>query len=913
MIKNNPWFTTGVKNLKQTIAGLSVVIVLLFFIVFCPLNHAYAEEKGPTVRIGVLAFRGAEYASEMWHPTAEYLSAQLPQYSFRIVPLTFEEISPAVEHGDVEFILANSSIYVELEYYYGVSRIATMKNLTSEGAYTTLFGGVIFTRADRKDMYRLEDLKGKSFMAVDETSLGGWRVAWRELKENGIEPHDFSRLQFGGTHDKVVYAVRDGVVDAGTVRTDILERMVLDGKIDMSSFRILDPKKFKDFSFAVSTRLYPEWPFAKVKHARDELAQKVVVALLNMPGESPAAKSAKIAGWTIPLDYGPVHEALKELRVGPYRDYGKITLSDAVRIYWYLIVLGFILVAVLIAFAAYVARLNRGLRQVKTELEEAQRDLEMKVTERTKDLKSINEELEMEISERTHAEVALKKRDENLRMLLGSVFEGIYGVDTEGNCTFCNNACLKFLGYEKEQDLLGENMHQRIHHSRADGTAYTDDKCRIHSAFMEKQGVYVGDEVFWRADGSCFETEYWAYPIMDNDLVIGGVVTFIDITERRKMEKELLKAQKLESLGVLAGGIAHDFNNILTAILGNINLVMWKVTPDNELFGLLREIENASLRAKGLTYQLITFSKGGAPVKKTAYLQNIIRESAVFALRGSNVRCECIFSDSLWPAEIDEGQINQVVHNLILNAEQAMPNGGIIEIRAGNITVGPESALKMKEGKYVKITFTDQGAGIPKKNVKKIFDPYFTTKENGSGLGLAVTYSIIKNHDGYIAVNSEEGVGTTFIIYLPASGKEVSEEKAAEDVEVAGTGRVLIMDDEELVRDVAGEMLKKLGYTFEFARDGAEAIEAYESAKESGQPFDVVIMDLTIPGGMGGKEAIQRLLEINPGIRAIVSSGYSDDPVMAAYRKYGFARALKKPYTMNELGEAVRKVLILKP
>ena len=913
MIRNNYLLMTASINLKKAIAGL-LSAVLFSVILSYPLTYAGAQEREKSIKIGVLAYRGADHALSMWEPTAKYLSAQLPSYSFIIVPLKFEEINPAVKKGEVDFILANSSIYVELENYYGVSRIATMKNLSSAGGYTTLFGGVIFTRADRNDINSLEDLKGKSFMGVDETSLGGWRVAWREFKANGVDPyHDFAVLKFGSTHDDVVYAVRDGIVDAGAVRTDIFERMAQAGKIQMSSFRVLNLKKFEHFPFVVSTRLYPEWPFAKVKHTPDELAQKVVVALLNMPEQNPAAISASIAGWTIPLDYGPVHEVLKELRVGPYKDYGKITLRDAARMYWYWIALSFLVVVILITFAVYVTRLNQGLRGIKRELENSRMDLELKVGERTAELKNINEELEGEIAERTHVEEVVRERDEQLRLLLGSVFEAIYGVDTEGNCTFCNAACLNMLGYEREEDLLGKNMHLLIHHSHTDGAEYPAEKCRIYEVFINKKGAHVSDEVFWRADGSKFEVEYWSYPILKNGSLIGAVVTFVDITERRKMEAEILNAHKLESLGVLAGGIAHDFNNILTAIIGNISIISMQLNPEDELYVRCKEIENASLRAKGLTQQLITFSKGGAPVKKTASLLNIIQESAVFALRGSNVRCECRVPDNLWPAEIDEGQISQVIHNLAMNAEQAMPAGGIIDIIAENIAIGTESVLPMKEGKYIKITFADQGIGIPKENIKRIFDPYFTTKEEGSGLGLAATYSIIKNHDGYITVNSEEGVGTTFTAYLPASEKELFKKKAAEDVAVAGTGRVLIMDDEEMVRHVAGEMLNKLGYSVGFARDGAEAIELYKSAKESDQPFDVVIMDLTIPGGMGGIEAMQQLTDLYPGIKAIVSSGYSDDQVMADYQKYGFAGVLIKPYKINQMSESIRKVLPSKP
>ena len=901
-------------NLRRTMAGL-LSAALVSFIALFPVNRADATAGENPVKIGVLAFRGHEYAVSMWTSTAEYLSAQLPQYSFLIVPLRFEEINPAVEKGEVDFILANSSIYVELEYYYGVNRIATMKNFTSEGGYTTVFGGVIFTRSDRMDIQELSDLRGKSFMAVDETSFGGWRVAWRQLKENGIDPYkEFASLKFGGTHDDVVYAVRDGAVDAGTVRTDILERMSHDGKIEMRTFRILNQKIHEGFPYVISTRLYPEWPFAKVRHTPDELAQKVAVALMNMPEESPAVRNAKIAGWTIPLDYGPVHESLRVLRVGPYKDYGKITLLDAVRFYWYWLALGIVLIVGTFGVAVYVIRLNKGLRRVTSELEESQRGLELKVSERTAELRTMYEELEKEIAERRRAEAVVRERDERLRLLLGSVFEAIYGMDIDGNCTFCNAACLNLLGYEREEDLLGKNMHQLIHHSHADGRKYPWEKCRINRMFREKQGIHVDDEVLWRSDGSCFSAEYWAYPIIKNNLVIGCVVTFIDITDRRKMEEEMTKTQKLESLGVLAGGIAHDFNNILTAIVGNISMVMMQVNPVDELYAKLKEIENASVRAKDLTRQLITFSKGGAPVRKAASLVNVIKEPAVFALRGSNVRCEFSMSENLWSAEIDEGQISQVIHNLVLNAKQAMPSGGIIQINAENVSLDPENAMAIEGGNYVKITVADQGGGIPKEHLKKIFDPYFTTKEKGSGLGLAATYAIIRNHEGYVtAESSGRGGGATFTLYLPASEKQVSGEKAAEDVMSAGSGRVLVMDDEEMVRYVAGEMLRKLGYAVEYARNGEETLEMYKSASESGQPFDIVIMDLTIPGGLGGRETIQRLLETDPGARALVSSGYSDDPVMADYRKFGFAGVLIKPYKINQLSEEVRKVMSSRP
>jgi CheY-like chemotaxis protein len=312
-----------------------------------------------------------------------------------------------------------------------------------------------------------------------------------------------------------------------------------------------------------------------------------------------------------------------------------------------------------------------------------------------------------------------------------------------------------------------------------------------------------------------------------------------------------------------------------------------------------------------LTQQLLTFSKGGAPVKKTASIADVLRDSARFALRGSNVRCEFSIPDDLWPVEIDEGQISQVIHNLIINAYQAMPDGGAIRVSAENVLLGPDHdlSLTLNLGKYVSLSVEDEGHGIPQHLVSKIFDPYFTTKTKGSGLGLATSYSILKNHDGTITVESEVGKGSTFRIYLPVSSKKEPEKKTVKENPIPGQGRVLVMDDEAILRDFVGELLELLGYEVDFACDGAETLAVYSNAQERGQPYDCVIMDLTIPGGMGGKEAIQRLLELDPNVKAIVSSGYSDDPVMADYKRYGFCGVVAKPYDAETLSEVLHKVI----
>jgi two-component system cell cycle sensor histidine kinase/response regulator CckA len=380
-----------------------------------------------------------------------------------------------------------------------------------------------------------------------------------------------------------------------------------------------------------------------------------------------------------------------------------------------------------------------------------------------------------------------------------------------------------------------------------------------------------------------------------------------DITERKRMEEELLRAQKLESVGMLAGGIAHDFNNILTAILGNVSMAKMQVRPEDDMFDLLTEAETASARAQTLTRQLLTFAKGGTPVRDTAPIKDILKEASSFVLRGSKSRCEFSIAEDLWPAEVDFGQISQVINNIVINADQAMPEGGIIQVAAENLIIDDGHGLPLKPGRYIRISIKDQGVGIAEKHLVKIFDPYFKTKHGGNGLGLTATYSIIKKHDGHITVESGLGVGTTFHIYLPASDKIVPEKE--EDRLITGHGRILVMDDEASLRKIVGRMLEKLGYESEFAKDGAEAIEMYKAAMEFGMPYDAVILDLTIPGGIGGKEAINKLLEIDPGIKAIVSSGYSDDPILANFQEYGFKGMMSKPFESLSLSKALHEVL----
>jgi PAS domain S-box-containing protein len=378
-----------------------------------------------------------------------------------------------------------------------------------------------------------------------------------------------------------------------------------------------------------------------------------------------------------------------------------------------------------------------------------------------------------------------------------------------------------------------------------------------------------------------------------------------DITSVRNVDDEALRSQKLESIGVLAGGIAHDFNNILTGILGNINLARLDSETGARTFKRLEEAERAAWLAKDLTEQLLSFSKGGRPIKKVSRLEPLVREAVGFALSGSNVRCDVSVDEDVCSVEIDEGQMTQVVNNLAINADQAMPTGGMLSISIRNCVIGPQDGLLLPEGKYVKITLKDEGVGIPEEHIGRIFDPYFTTKQKGSGLGLATSYSIVKNHDGHISVQSKMSLGTTFCIYLPASYQEPSVTDAGAALDSQEPLNVLFMDDDETVTRAAIGMLEFLGHKVTPTCNGTEALHEYRRGLQSDRPYDVVIMDLTVPGGMGGLEATRELLALEPKAKVIVSSGYYENSVVDRFADHGFVASISKPYDVSKLRGAL--------
>ena len=513
-----------------------------------------------------------------------------------------------------------------------------------------------------------------------------------------------------------------------------------------------------------------------------------------------------------------------------------------------------------------------------------------------------------DMTARKHAEDELRRQRDMLDVTLSSIGDAVIATDTHSRITFFNRVAEGLTGWP-QQDALGRPLDEvfRIVHEQ------TLQPAENPVARVMREGVIVGlanHTALITRQNQMIPIADSGAPILSSSGILQGVVlVFRDITEQKQLEEVLLRARKIESVGVLAGGIAHDFNNLLTGIMGNVSLAMMLVDQEAQVVARLTEAENACRRATKLTNQLLTFSKGGAPVRQTVSIAELLTESATFALRGSNVRGVFNIVEDLWPADVDADQIDQVLHNVVLNAAQAMPDGGTVDVQAGNVWLNAAEVPPLQEGRYVKITVHDQGCGISAEIRPNIFDPYFTTKEHGSGLGLATAYAIITKHDGFITVESEVGAGATFVMYLPGSQHDVMPAQDIPDTPLVGSGRILVVDDEEAIRDLLSTMLTRIGYEVDCVRDGAEAIDVYQNAQAEGRPYTAVILDITIPGGMGGLEALAPLRAIDPQAKVLISSGYANNPVMANFQQYGFNGVIAKPYTVQRIHDVLQDVI----
>jgi len=511
-----------------------------------------------------------------------------------------------------------------------------------------------------------------------------------------------------------------------------------------------------------------------------------------------------------------------------------------------------------------------------------------------------------DVTDIKETEFALRESEKKFRELFHQITDSIVLFKLIDNNQLkiieVNNAVCNLLSYSREEffnDISPFNLIEKPVRSKLP---------RLRDLLLERNQIFFETIVLTKYNQK-IPVDINAHIFrLNGEIVI--LVIARDIRVRKKLEKEIIKTQRLESISILAGGIAHEFNNILSAILGNISIAKLQAKNDKELYEMLFDSEEAAIKAKKLINQLNTFSSGGAPIKERTSIKNIINKSISLLLKESNVDHKITISENLWYVDIDKVQISQVFNNVIINAVESLRDNGFIEIIVKNVTSKKNEVVALENKNYIKIIIKDNGIGIPKENIQKIFDPFFSTKEKGNGLGLAAVYSIIKRHEGFISVESKVNKGTTFYIYLLAYDDNIGGNEMTMKNKVGkNKGRILIMDDDDDVRFTTGKLIQKLQYFPDFARNGVEAIEIYKKSMEEDNKFDLVIIDLTIIGGMGGKDTIEALLKIDPDIKAIVSSGYYNDPVVSNYKDYGFKGYITKPFTINELEAAINKVI----
>jgi len=792
----------------------------------------------------------------------------------------FEEMRQVVLNKEVDFVLTNPAAYVELEYSYGITRIATLINQRGNKA-TKEFGGVIFTRRDRQKIQSLNDIRGWSIMGVHQEAFGGWWMALGELKNIGIDPYsDCREVLFGGKQEAVVFAVRDGKAAVGTVRTGIMERLAQKGEIKLKDFKILG-KKNDGFSLPHSTKLYPEWPFAKVKHTPDSLAQKVLIALLGIKVDNKAAVTGNYTGWTIPLDYTSIHTLMKKLRVGPYKEYGEVTFQDIIKKYWYWLALIIVCSSASVLITAFVIRINRRLNISRSKLEQ-------------------------EINERKQAKEALQESQEQLEALFNSVHTGIIIIDAESHrIVDVNPYAVSRIGATADK-IAGKVCYEFICPAER-------GKCPITE---QGQTVDNSDRILLDIDGK-------EIPIIKNvtTLNIGKkrylLESFIDISdqkqaeeEKKKLETQLVYAQRMESIGTLAGGIAHNFNNLLMGIQGNASIMEFDIDSDHPHYKNLKNIDKLVQNGSQLTSQLLGYARGGKYEVRPINLNLLVKDTAdTFGMTRKEIRVHEELSEKLYGIHADQGQIEQVLLNLFVNAADAMPEGGDLFLKTMNVThedmIG--KVYIPKSGNYTLLTVRDTGTGVDEETMEHIFEPFFTTKglASGTGLGLASVYGIVKGHGGYIDVDSEKGKGTTFSIYLPGTGETIKDKKELSGEPVKGEGIILLVDDEEIVLDASEHMLRKLGYEVLIATGGREALELCE---ENQDKIDMVLLDMVMPD-MGGGKTYDRMKEINPDIKVLLSSGYIVDGQAQEILDRGCDGFIQKPFNIEQLSQSIRGIL----
>jgi C4-dicarboxylate-specific signal transduction histidine kinase/ABC-type phosphate/phosphonate transport system substrate-binding protein len=758
--------------------------------------------------IGVLAFRGKQDAIERWLPTARYLSERITDYRFEIVPLTLEGMLDQVEQNRLDFILTNTGNYVVLENAFGISRLATLK-VRHLGAEFTQFGAVIFTRQDNTELNALADVAGHSMLAVSEEAFGGFQMAWRELLDAGIDPFEDLRLKFGGfPQDDIVHAVLAGEVDVGTVRSGTLERMAADGLIELDRIKVLGARQSDVFPFLHSTRLYPEWPFAKARGTPEKLAQRVAVALLELEPDSEAALRAYSAGWTIPLDYGPVHELFRELEIGPYAYLGKPSLTSVWREYKGWIIFSLAMMLLLVALLILISRANRRISQseLKYRAEANQRRLAQELLARHK------EELEERVAERT-AELAdvnasLRRSEATLRAihditsnaelrfedkLAGLLREGCRFFEMETglvvNTGGDNADTLARVDIETERapvdcHRLVQSVREQIGISQAPvavsdlrGHSFQgqEDLCGLAGSVLAADYL-VDDEaagIILFASSSASPREFSDVDIDILQLMaqwLGGEIERTEINRRAQAHQaQLAHVSRLNTMGEMATGIAHELNQPLTAILnysgGSLRLLQKRGNGDSELHQAIVSIGNDARRAADIIKGLREFIQRGEHRRERFVLEDCI-ESAVELLRPRllqhDIEVDIRRAEAVPEIVADRVQIEQVAVNLLINAIDAVCAGSQSPKKI-------EIGITRTDAGEVAVSVSDSGDLLSQSVIERLFDPFYTTKSDGMGMGLSISRSIVESHGGTIEYLVNEAQHPTFRFTLPVT------------------------------------------------------------------------------------------------------------------------------------------------